>query len=130
MLATDTAFSGTIRKRARCTAGRVSPASRAMVATSCATTADESFPSWNIVRRSAAVSFASRNAPPSRSNARSNASAIDSTAMTLFFDEQLVALSKVFDLAIFAAASATSAVSSTITATLPTPTPIAGVPLS
>ena len=50
--------------------------------------------------------------------------------MTLFSDEQLVALSKIFDCAILRAASFKSAVSSTITATLPTPTPSAGVPLS
>ena len=49
--------------------------------------------------------------------------------MTLFSDEQLVALSKIFEDAILRAASATSAVSSTMTATLPAPTPIAGVPL-
>src|SRR5688572_21269795 len=47
----------------------------------------------------------------------------------LFSDEQLVALSKVFDIMILAAASAQSALSSTITATLPAPTPSAGVPL-
>jgi hypothetical protein len=62
--------------------------------------------------------------------AREQRSAIASTAITLFSDEQLVALSNVFERAIFAAASAMSAVSSTMTATLPTPTPIAGVPLS
>ena len=50
--------------------------------------------------------------------------------MTLFSDEQLVALSNIFERAILAAASARSAVSSTITATLPAPTPIAGVPLA
>ena len=50
--------------------------------------------------------------------------------MTLFSDEQLVALSNVLDRAIFAAASSMSAVSSTMTATLPAPTPIAGVPLA
>ena len=49
--------------------------------------------------------------------------------MTLFSDEQLVALSNVFERAILRAASARSAVSSTIAATLPAPTPIAGVPL-
>jgi hypothetical protein len=48
----------------------------------------------------------------------------------LFSEEQLVALSKVFDCTIFAAASSTSAVSSTMEATLPVPTPKAGVPLA
>ena len=46
-----------------------------------------------------------------------------------FSDEQDVALSKHFDRRILRAASARSALSSTITATLPAPTPIAGVPL-
>lgn len=49
--------------------------------------------------------------------------------MTLFSDEQLVALSNIFERMILAAASAQSALSSTITATLPAPTPSAGVPL-
>ena len=49
--------------------------------------------------------------------------------ITLFSEEQLVALSKVFERMIFAAASARSAEASTITATLPAPTPSAGVPL-
>ncbi len=49
--------------------------------------------------------------------------------MTEFSDEQLVALSKVFESMIFAAASARSADSSTMTATLPSPTPTHGVPL-
>ena len=39
-----------------------------------------------------------------------------------------MALSKHFEAAIFPAAAARSAVSSTITVTLPAPTPIAGVP--
>ena len=49
--------------------------------------------------------------------------------MTEFSDEQDVALSKIFEAQIFFAASSRSAVSSTITGTLPVPTPIAGVPL-
>ena len=47
----------------------------------------------------------------------------------LFSEEQLVALSNIFDILIFFAVSSKSAVSSTITVTLPWPTPIAGVPL-
>ena len=46
----------------------------------------------------------------------------------LFSDEQLVALSKVFEAAIFWAASVRLAVSSTTETTLPAPTPKAGVP--
>ena len=52
-----------------------------------------------------------------------------STSTRLFSDEQLVALSKVFERTIFSAAASQSAVSSTIEATLPAPTPKAGVPL-
>ena len=48
----------------------------------------------------------------------------------LFSDEQLVALSKVFDWMIIRAAASRSAVSSTMAATLPAPTPNAGVPLA
>ena len=48
---------------------------------------------------------------------------------TAFSEEQLVALSKILEAMIFAAASAQSALSSTITATLPVPTPSAGLPL-
>ena len=48
---------------------------------------------------------------------------------TAFSEEQLVALSKVLERAIFAAASARSALASTIDTTLPCPTPIAGLPL-
>ena len=47
---------------------------------------------------------------------------------TEFSDEQLVALSKHLESRIFAAASASAAVESTMTATLPRPTPTAGVP--
>ena len=46
----------------------------------------------------------------------------------LFSDEQLVALSKVFEAFILAAAEAKSAVSSIKLVTLPAPTPNAGVP--
>src|SRR5690606_11725848 len=46
-----------------------------------------------------------------------------------FSDEHEVELSKVFEAAILCAATARSAVSSTITVTLPAPTPTAGVPL-
>ena len=49
--------------------------------------------------------------------------------MTAFSEEQLVALSKVLESAILRAASARSALASTIDTTLPMPTPIAGVPL-
>ena len=49
--------------------------------------------------------------------------------MTEFSEEQLVALSKALERMILAAASARSAESSTITATLPSPTPTQGVPL-
>src|SRR6187399_62716 len=49
--------------------------------------------------------------------------------MTAFSEEQLVALSKILEAMIFFAASAQSALSSTITATLPVPTPSAGLPL-
>ncbi|MNC90224.1 hypothetical protein D3C83_62970 [compost metagenome] len=49
--------------------------------------------------------------------------------MTAFSDEQLVALSKILEAVIFFAASAQSALSSTMTTTLPVPTPRAGVPL-
>ena len=83
----------------------------------------------NISLSSRRVSSASSRKPPSRSNAARSASATAATAITLFSDEHDVALSKAFERAIFAAASARSAVSSTIAATLPAPTPIAGVPL-
>lgn len=49
--------------------------------------------------------------------------------ITAFSEEHEVALSKHFDALIFTAASARSALASTITGTLPAPTPIAGVPL-
>ena len=49
--------------------------------------------------------------------------------MTEFSDEHDVALSKHLDAAIFAAAASRSALESTMTETLPAPTPIAGVPL-
>ena len=48
--------------------------------------------------------------------------------VTEFSDEQEVALSKILEAQILAAASSRSAVSSMITGTLPVPTPIAGVP--
>jgi hypothetical protein len=48
---------------------------------------------------------------------------------TAFSDEHEVELSKIFEAQIFRAASVRSALSSTITGTLPAPTPIAGVPL-
>ena len=51
-----------------------------------------------------------------------------STIINEFSDEQEVALSNVFEAAIFSAADLRSAVSSTITVTFPAPTPIAGVP--
>jgi hypothetical protein len=46
-----------------------------------------------------------------------------------FSEEQEVALSKTLEARIFSAASSRSALASTITGTLPAPTPIAGVPL-
>ena len=46
-----------------------------------------------------------------------------------FSDEHEVALSNVLDAQILAAASSRSAVESTMTGTLPAPTPMAGVPL-
>ena len=58
-------------------------------------------------RRSASrrVSSASSSTPPSRANAATSASSTGATAMTLFSDEHDVALSNVFERAIFAAAS-------------------------
>ena len=53
---------------------------------------------------------------------------MERTTITEFSDEHDVALSKVLDLAIFSAASPTSAVSSIIVTTFPCPTPRAGVP--
>ena len=47
----------------------------------------------------------------------------------LFSDEQLVALSKVFDVITLWAASSRLALSSIMDGTLPTPTPSVGVPL-
>ena len=49
--------------------------------------------------------------------------------MTLFSDEQLVALSNVLESLILCAAALISALVSTIDGTLPTPTPKVGVPL-
>ena len=92
-------------------------------------TAGESLPSGNIAACSVAFSAAVSITPPSRASAPSIASYTASRMTTLFSDEQLVALSNVLERMIFAAASAQSAVSSTITATLPAPTPSAGVPL-
>ena len=48
----------------------------------------------------------------------------------LFSDEQLVALSKAFERKMRSAARSISAVSSTMPATLPAPTPKVGVPLA
>ena len=48
---------------------------------------------------------------------------------TEFSDEHDVALSKHLDRMIFSAASSSFALASTMTGTLPAPTPIAGVPL-
>ncbi|MNT36197.1 hypothetical protein D3C72_1722650 [compost metagenome] len=51
-----------------------------------------------------------------------------SSTTRLFSDEQLVALSKVLERTILAAASAGAALASMTEATLPAPTPKAGVP--
>ncbi|MNC94482.1 hypothetical protein D3C83_113470 [compost metagenome] len=93
-------------------------------------TAGESLPSGHMQASSRARSSPETRTQPCRPSAASIASAIDSTSTTLFSEEQLVALSKVFDTTIFCAASSRSAVSSTIDATLPAPTPKAGVPLA
>ena len=52
-----------------------------------------------------------------------------SRTMSAFSEEQEVALSKIFDARILRAASSRSALASTMTGTLPAPTPMAGVPL-
>ena len=67
--------------------------------------------------------------PPARASSPSIASYTVARMMTEFSDEHDVALSKVLERAIFAAASARSALASTIDTTLPWPTPIAGLPL-
>ena len=74
------------------------------------------------------VSVSSNTNPPALLRATSASLYMERTTITEFSDEHEVALSKVLDLAIFSAASSTSAVSSKIVTTFPCPTPRAGVP--
>ena len=120
----------TIRNRAARKLGpRRGPRAAAMRRADWAMNSGASLPSRNIAAASGAPRPSVSSTPPFAVSAASNASRDAACAITLFSDEQLVAWSKVFERAILAAASSTSAVSSTITATLPAPTPIAGVPL-
>jgi hypothetical protein len=87
-------------------------------------------PSGHIAACSLAFSSASSSTPPAAARANMAPAYTASRITTLFSDEQLVALSKVLERAIAAAASARLAEASMMLATLPAPTPKAGVPLA
>lgn len=117
-----------------CQAARLAPstsaARSAMARADWPMTAGESLPPGHINCCSVAFCASPSITAPRSLRAASIRARTASTTTRLFSDEQLVALSKVFERTMRSAAASVSAVSSTMPATLPAPTPKAGVPLA
>ncbi len=93
-----TPVSPTIRNRRGCAARPVEAGARcAITPAACAMKSAASLPPPNIAVSSCRASAAVSSTPPCAVSATSSACAMPACAMTLFSDEQLVALSKVFE---------------------------------
>ena len=119
---------GTTKKRVFAGARCVSSKRFKTTSISLASKAPVKLPLCQCVVIKRCVSSSLSTSPPCASSAATASSYTSSRAMTVFSEEQDVALSKVFEAAIFSAASAILALSSMIVTTLPCPTPKAGVP--